>query len=100
MVISAPLLGDDKLVGGAGLVVMHLEVNGETPELEAMHNAVVGCDAVAVVLGLRGFYEDHIIVRMVCQHNIVAVTARADGGATHVVRVELANGFNNDKQFL
>ena len=98
--IAAPLFGDGKILGGSDLVVKHLDVDGVAPELEAMHDAVVGYDTVAVVLGLEGFYEDHVAVGVVCPHDVVVAAARADTEASHVVGIELTDGFNDDKQFL
>ena len=97
--IAAPLFGDGKILGGSDLVVKHLDVDGVAPELEAMHDAVVGYDTVAVVLGLEGFYEDHVAVGVVCQNDVVVAAARADGESAHVVGVELANGLNDDEEF-
>ena len=69
-------------------------------KLELMHDSVVGNDAMAIVSRFEGFDKDHVVVGVVCQHDLVVVAARADGEAVHVVGVELADGLNNNKQFL
>ena len=60
--LAAPRIGNGKFICGAGIVVEHLEVNGVTPELETLHDVVVGCDAVALVVGLKSLDQDHIVV--------------------------------------
>ena len=97
---AAPLLGDGKLVGFAGLVFKHLEVDGVTSKLEVQHDAVVGCNAVAVVTGFEGLDEDHGEVGVVREHDVVVAAVRADGEAAHVVSVELAAlGLDGNEQF-
>ena len=46
------------------------------------------------------FDEDHVAVGVVREHYVVVAAARADGEAAHVVSVELADGFHDDKQFV
>ena len=99
MEFSAQLLDDEKCVGGAGPIVKHRGVNRATGELETLYDVVVGCDMVEVVTGLEGLTEDHVAVRVVCQHDVVVTGARADKEAVHVVGVELAHGLDDNKEF-
>ena len=96
--LLAPLLSDDKLIGDAGLVVKHLEVDRVTAKLETLNDVVVGCDTVAVVVGLKGFDHDHVTVGVVRQHDVVVALTRAAGELSHVVGVDLADGLNNGKE--
>ena len=68
-------------------------------DLELMHGAVVGGDAVAFMSRFEGFDEDHVVVGVICQHDVVVDAARADGEAANVVSVELADGLNDNEQF-
>ncbi len=49
---GVPLEGDCFFISGAGFVIQDLEINGEPLGRQTSHDSVVGCDAVAVTLGL------------------------------------------------
>ena len=95
--VLAPLLGDGQLVSFAGFVVEHLEVDGVASKLEAMHDAVIGDGAMAIMARHKGFGEDHVAVGVVREHGVAVATARADGEAACVVSVELAGGFDDNE---
>ena len=99
MEFSAQLLDDEKCVGGAGPIVKHRGVNRATGELETLYDVVVGCDMVEVVTGLEGLTEDHVAVRVVCQHDVVVAVVRADREAANAVGVELVDGINGKEEF-
>jgi len=69
-------------------------------KLEALHDAVVSGDAMAIVARFKRFDEDNVAVGVVREHYVVVAAARADGEAAHVVSVELADGFDDDEQFV
>ena len=71
-----------------------------TSKVEALYDAVVECDTVAAVVGLECLNEDQVAVGVVREYDGVVAAARADGGAAHAVSVELADGLNDDEQFL
>ena len=55
---------------------------------------VGGSEAVAVVAGLKGLYQDEVAVDVVGKHDKVVPAAGADGEAAHVVGVEFRDGFD------
>ena len=57
-------------VGLDGLVVQDLQVNGVAALFEAIHNAVVCHNAMAVLFGAEGLYKDDIAAAVVSQHNM------------------------------
>ena len=61
--------------------------------LEAGHDAGVGGYAVAIFSCLEGLYEDGVYIPVVGHHQVLVAAAGADGEASCVVRVELADGF-------
>ena len=50
------------------LVFEHLVFNGLDTVLEAVNDAVVGVDAVVVVIGLEGFDEEYVAFTVVGKH--------------------------------
>ena len=71
----------------ADLVFEHLVFNGLDTVLEAGNDAVVGVDAVVVVLGLEGFDEEDFAFTVVGKHDILVAATGAYREATHIVRV-------------
>ncbi len=49
---GVPLEGDCFFIRGAWFVIQVLEINGEPTGRQMSHDCVVGCNAVAVTLGL------------------------------------------------
>ena len=68
--------------------------------LDTRHDSVVIRDAVSVVPRLEGFDQNGIGVDVVRQHNVVVAAAGADGEADRVICVELADGINDNVEFL
>ena len=99
-VLAGPVLLDDASVFGAGFVVEDLGGDGMPTHLEAVHDGIVGGDAVFVLTRLEGGLEDCIGVTVVGDHNVLVAAAGANGEATCVVCVELLDGFHPDVDFV
>jgi hypothetical protein len=54
------------------------------------HDSVVGCNAVAVTLGLEGLLEDEVAAGVEGNHYILVAGASSDGEAAGVAGEELA----------
>ena len=54
---------------------------------------------MVLVAGLKGLNKDHVVVRVVCQHDVVVTDTRAAGEAVHVIGVELAHGLDDNEEF-
>ena len=93
MVSGCPDVGDVSAVFLACFVIEDLVVNDVAASLEAVHDAGVGRDAVAVFPCLEGLDEDGIGVAVVGDHQVFVAAAGADGEASYVVCVERADGF-------
>ena len=57
------------------------------PFAEARHNAAIGCNAVAVMTGLKGLNRDGITVTMECENDVAVDRAGADGKLVHVISI-------------
>ena len=49
---------------------------------------------------MEGLNQDGIAVAVVGKHDVLVATARADGESSHIVRVEFADGFDIDMEFV
>lgn len=49
---------------------------------------------------MEGPNQDGIAVAVVGKHDVLVATARADGESSHIVRVEFADGFDIDMEFV
>ena len=78
----------------AGFVVEDLVVNDVAVLLEAVHDAGVCGDTVAILAGLEGFDEDDVGVTMVSDHELLVAAAGAEWEAACVVGVESAGGID------
>jgi hypothetical protein len=67
---GVPLEGDRFFISGAGFVIQDLEINGEPMGRQTSHDGVVGCNAVAVTLGLEGLLEDEVAIGVEGNHDI------------------------------
>ena len=65
------------------------------PFLEARHDAAVGCYAVAVMPGLKGFNQDDVAVAMECEHDVAVARAGVDGELARVVSIKFTARLNN-----
>ncbi len=90
---GVPLEGDCFFISKAGFVIQDLEINGEPTGRQMSHDDVVGCNAVAVTLGLEGLLEDEVAVGVECNHDILVTRASSDGEEASVVSEELAERF-------
>jgi len=99
-VLTAPVLLYDASVFGAGFVVEDLGGDGVPAHLEAVHDGIVGGNAVFVLARLEGGLEDCVGVAVVGDHDVLVVAAGANGEATRVVGVELLDGFHPDVDFI
>ncbi len=61
-----PLEGDCLFVSKAGFIIQDLDINREPTGRQMRHNSVVGCNAVAITLGLEGLLEDEVAVAIGC----------------------------------
>ena len=93
MVSGCPDVGDVLAVFLSRFVIKDLVVDDVAASLEAGHDAGVGRDAVAVFPCLEGINEYGVGVAVVCDHQVLAAAAGADGEASCVVCVERADGF-------
>jgi hypothetical protein len=66
-----PLEGDCFFISGAGFVIQDLEINREPTGCQTSHNCVLGCNAVAVTLGLEGLLEDEVAIGVEGNHDIL-----------------------------
>ncbi len=85
-----PLEGNCFFISRAGFVTQDLEINGEPMGRQTSHDGVVGCNAVAVALGLEGLLEDEVAVSMEGNHDILVAGASSDREAASVIGEELA----------
>ncbi len=90
---GVPLEGDCFLISGAGFVIQDLEIKGEPTGCQTSHDGVVGCNALAVNLGLEGLLEDEVTVGMEGNHDILVAGASSDGEAASVIEEELAEQY-------
>ena len=66
---------------------------------DAGHDAVVYCEAVAVVSRLKRFDKDCVGFKMVGQHDVMISAARSNRKSAHVISVKLADWIDEHMQF-
>ena len=71
-----------------------------SPFLEARHDAAVGCYAVAVMTGLKGFNQDDVSVPMECEHGAAVARTGADGELAHIISINFTDRFYNYIEFV
>ncbi len=76
---GVPLEGDCFFLSGARFVIQDLEINREPIGCQTNHDDVVGCNVVAVTLGLEGLLENEVAIGMEGNHDILVARASADG---------------------
>ncbi len=94
---GVPLEDDCFFISRAGFVIQDLEINGEPTGRQTSHDCFVGCNAVAVTLGLEGLLEDEVAVGMEGNNDILVAGARSDGEVASVISEELAEQFCDNK---
>ncbi len=77
-----------------------MEINGEPTGHQMSHDNVVGCNAVAVTLGLEGLLEDEATIGMEGNQYILVARASSDGELAGVVGEELAEQRCYDKNLV
>jgi hypothetical protein len=87
-------------ISGAGIVIQDLEINKEPMGHQTSHGCVVGCNAVAVGLGLEGLLKDEVAVGVDGNHDILVAGACSDREAASVVGEELAEQFFDKEAFI
>ncbi len=85
-----PFEGDCFFISRAGFVIQDLEINEEPMGCQTSNDYVVGCDTVAVILGLESLLEDEVAIGMEGNHDILVARASSYGEAASVVGEELA----------
>ncbi len=95
-----PLEGDCFFISEAGFVIQDMEINGEPMGCQMSHDCVVGCNAVAVTLGLEGLLEDEVAISMEGNHDLLVAGACSDKEAASVVGEELAERFSDDEDLV
>ena len=65
---------DDMLVFNADLVIDNLEVDIVASRSEVVHNGVVGCNAILVLLGIEGGDKDCVGVTIVGSQDVLITT--------------------------
>ncbi len=64
------------------------------------HDCLVGCNAVAVSLGLEGLLEDEVAIGVESNHDILVAGASSDGEVASVIGEELAERFFYNKDLV
>ncbi len=95
-----PLEGDCFFISGAGFVIQDLEINIEPTGRQTTHDCVIGCNAVAVTLGLEGLLEDDVAIGMEGNHDILVSRACSDRETASVIGEELAEWFCDYKDLV
>ena len=85
---ALPLLADCGFKTGTGLVVEDNEVDSVPLICEALHDLIVGWDAVPVTFGGERFDEDSVGIVMIRPHDVLVAGAQANRELAHVVSVE------------
>ena len=60
LVVTFPFVGDAVNVGGTGLIIKDMEVDGEAACFHAFHDGVVRGDLVCIGLGFEGLNHDSV----------------------------------------
>jgi hypothetical protein len=91
-----PLEDDCFFISRAGFVFQDIKINREPTGCQTSHDCVVGCNAVAVTLGLEGLLEDEVAVGVEGNHDLLVARARS----ASVVSEELAEWFCDDEDLV
>ena len=85
MVFTFLFVGDAVNLGGTGLIIKDMEVDGESVCLHAFHDGIVRGDLVCIGLGFEGLNHDSVGANVICQHDVDVATARFNWEAPHIV---------------
>ena len=97
---EVPVFNDGVAVFITGFVTEDLEVHAVSFVLEASHDGVVGCKAVAIVARLECRDKYAVDIYVVGEHALLVDTSRENGEPTHVISLELADWLYPDMEFL
>ena len=70
-----------------------------SPFLETLHDAAVGCYAVAVMTGLKGFNQDDVAVAMECENDVAVARAGADREPAHFISIKFTDRIDDHIEF-
>ena len=76
---AVPVFNNGVEVFGTGFVIEDLEVHTVSFGLEASHDGVVGCEAVAIVARLECRDKDGVGIYVVGEHDVSVATSGGDG---------------------
>ena len=76
---------------GADLVIDNLEIDLVASQIEAVHNGVVGCNVILVLIDLEGGYKNCVVITMVGGQNILITPAISDMGRNWSLKVFMEN---------
>ena len=85
LAFAFPFVGDAVYVGGTGLIIKDVEVDGEAACFHAFHDGVVRGDLVCIGLGFEWLNDDSVGTNVMCQHDVAVASARFDWEAPHIV---------------
>ena len=88
MVQCFPLPFNNTLVFSADLIVEDLKIKLVAAGAETMHDGVICCNAILVLLSFEWGNEDGVQVIMISRHDVLVSTAGADVEVTSVIGVE------------
>ena len=71
-----------------------------SPFLASRHDAIVGCYAVVVMAGLKGFTHDDVAVVMECEHGVVVARAGSDGELAHVISIKFTDRLDDHVELI
>jgi hypothetical protein len=97
---GVPLECNCFFISGTGFVIQDLEIHGEPTGRQMSHDGVVGCNLIAVTLGLEGLLESEVAMGKEGYHDILVSGASSDGKVASVVGEELAEQFCYDKDLV
>ena len=100
MELDVPISSHDALEFGADFIVEDLEVHLEASGGEAVHDGVVGSEAMIVVSTGEAGLKDDIGVAVVSNHDVLFATASTNREAASVISVEFADVAFPEVQFV
>ena len=85
LMCALPYICDGFDVGFTGFVVQDLRVDRNAAICEALHDGVVGWDAMVVLFGVEWLYQNNIGRIVVGEHNVLVTAHRTDWVAPKVI---------------
>ena len=100
VVSDIPVFLNDTILFSDDFVINNLEVELVDLQSEVVHNGVVGCNTILVLLSLEVGNKDCVGVTMVGVQDVLINAARSDGEAPIVVCVDLGYWFVPNVHFV